>query len=161
MRVFLGLGSNMGDRGKNLRKAIEAIEALPCTSVDAVSGIMETEAAGNWDTTAENGPGRFLNCCVRIETAVPPHRLLAMIKKIEWEMGRKETGKRLNDKGERIYSDRPIDIDILLYGRRRISTPALQIPHPRMWERDFVMIPLGEIAAGQMEMFKELKEMNK
>lgn len=144
MKVFLGLGSNMGDRGENIRKAIEAIDALPCTSVDAVSGIMETEAAGKWDATAENGPGRFLNCCVRIDTSVPPQRLLAMVEEIERKMGREDKGIKLNDRGERIYSDRPIDIDILLYGKRRINTAALQIPHPRMQERDFVMISLKE-----------------
>lgn len=143
MKVFLALGSNMGDRGENIRKAIEAVDALPCTSVDAVSGIMETDAAGNWDTTEERRS--FLNCCVRLETTVPPQRLLTMIEEIERKLGREGKGIRLNGKGERIYSDRPIDIDILLYGKRRINTAALQVPHPRMQERDFVMIPLKEI----------------
>lgn len=146
MKVFLGLGSNMGERRDNLHKAIEAIDGLPCTIVEAVSGIVETEAEGKWDAVSESGPGKFLNCCVRIDTSVSPHRLLKMIKKIEADLGRPAGVIRRDGSGGRIYSDRPIDIDILLYGRRRIDTPALQIPHPRMFERDFVMRPLREIA---------------
>lgn len=158
MKVFLGLGSNMGDRADNMRKAIAAVGELPCTIVEAVSGMIETEAEGEWDRAADGRkPGSFLNCCVRIETAVRPERLLAMVKKIEKDLGRDSERIRMNEKGERIYSDRPIDIDILLYGRRRINTPALQIPHPRMQERDFVMIPLGEIAEGAVGMSNETK----
>lgn len=158
MKVFLGLGSNMGERRDNLQRAIEAIDNLPCTFVEAVSGIIETEAEGKWNQVSGEGPEKFLNCCVRIETTVSPERLLGMLKKIETDLGRLNGGIKRDDSGERIYSDRPIDIDILLYGRRRINTPALQIPHPRMQERDFVMIPLREIALGRKMMFNETKE---
>lgn len=222
MKVFLGLGSNLGDREVMLHRAIEAIDALPCTAVEAVSSIIETEPVGSWDTCCvrqgddsdgsdsgdmsaritalpdsaagseatqtfgfdedlqssnfdEHNPqtrfgksaawkdevnkgtnavtcGKFLNCCVRISTAIPPHRLLKALKEIERKLGRTNEGIRKNGKGHRMYSDRPIDIDILLYGKRRIDRPDLQVPHPRMYERDFVMRPLREIATKLPEM---------
>lgn len=197
MEVFLGLGSNLGDREVMLHRAIEAIDALPCTAVEAVSSIIETEPVGSWDACCvrqgddSDGPdsgdmsaritalpdnaagseatqtfgfdevkkgtnavtcGKFLNCCVRISTAIPPHRLLEALKEIERKLGRTNEGIRKNGKGHRIYSDRPIDIDILLYGKRRIDRPDLQVPHPRMYERDFVMRPLREIATKLPEM---------
>ena len=197
MKVFLGLGSNLGDREVMLHRAIEAIDALPCTAVEAVSSIIETEPVGSWDACCvrqgddSDGPesrdmpvritaltdsaagseatqtfgfdevnkrtnavtcGKFLNCCVRISTAIPPHRLLKALKEIERKLGRTNEGIRKNEKGHRIYSDRPIDIDILLYGKRRIDGPDLQVPHPRMYERDFVMRPLREIATKLPEM---------
>lgn len=142
MTAYLGLGSNMGDREGNLRRAIEAIGQLPCTSVEAVSSIIETEPDGEWERGKE---GRFLNCCIRIGTGIPPRRLLRMVKEIETAMGRTQRPIKKNEEGRRIYSDRPIDIDILLYGRRVVNDPDLQIPHPRMTERDFVMLPLREI----------------
>lgn len=150
----------MGDREDNLRRAIEAIGQLPCTSVEAVSSVIETEPDGEWEADAGNeaaageksGKGRkierggkFLNCCIRIGTGVPPHALLRMVKEIETAMGRTQRPIIKNEDGQRIYSDRPIDIDILLYGRRVVNDPDLQIPHPRMTERDFVMRPLQEI----------------
>lgn len=168
MKVFLGLGSNLGDREVMLHRAIEAIDALPCTAVEAVSSIVETEPVGYWEALPDSAAGsettqtfgfdevnkrtnavtcgKFLNCCVRISTAIPPHRLLEALKEIEKKLGRTNEGIRKNGKGQRIYSDRPIDIDILLYGKRRIDRPDLQVPHPRMYERDFVMRPLREIA---------------
>lgn len=165
MRVFLGLGSNMGDRKANLMAAIEAIGQLPCTGVEAVSSVMETEPEGEWEQRKglgrtqlkgaeaaggkeaidRNGGGKFLNCCVRISTGIPPRELLRRVKEIEMAMGRTQKPIKKNGAGQRIYSDRPIDIDILLYGRRRIDEPDLQIPHPRMTERDFVLRPLREI----------------
>ena len=145
MTAYLGLGSNMGDREGNLRRAIEAIGQLPCTSVEAVSSIIETEPDGEWE---RGKGGRFLNCCIRIGTGVPPRRLLRMVKEIETAMGRTQRSIKKNEEGRRIYSDRPIDIDILLYGRRVVNDPDLQIPHPRMTERDFVMQPLREVLPG-------------
>lgn len=163
MTAYLGLGSNMGDREGNLRRAIEAIGQLPCTSIEAVSSIIETEPDGEWERDAGNGAaageksgeggrigkgGRFLNCCIRIGTGIPPRRLLRMVKEIETAMGRTQRPIKKNEEGRRIYSDRPIDIDILLYGRRVVNDPDLQIPHPRMTERDFVMQPLREVLPG-------------
>lgn len=163
MTAYLGLGSNMGDREGNLRRAIEAIGQLPCTSIEAVSSIIETEPDGEWERDAGNGAvageksgeggrigkgGRFLNCCIRIGTGIPPRALLRMVKEIETAMGRTQRPIKKNEEGRRIYSDRPIDIDILLYGRRVVNDPDLQIPHPRMTERDFVMQPLREVLPG-------------
>lgn len=156
MTAYLGLGSNMGDREGNLRRAIEAIGQLPCTSVEAVSSIIETEPDGEWERGAGNEAasgeigkgGRFLNCCIRIGTGIPPRALLRMVKEIETAMGRTQRPIKKNEEGRRIYSDRPIDIDILLYGRRVVNDPDLQIPHPRMTEREFVMQPLQEVLPG-------------
>lgn len=158
----------MGDREDNLRRAIEAIGQLPCTSIEAVSSVIETEPLGEWERGNEalneavigeqcdrgiqgvqgGKGGKFLNCCIRIGTGIPPRRLLRMVKEIETAMGRTQRPIKKNEEGQRIYSDRPMDIDILLYGRRVVNEPDLQIPHPRMTERDFVMRPLREILPG-------------
>lgn len=166
MTAYLGLGSNMGDREDNLRRAIEAIGQMPCTSIEAVSSVIETEPLGEWERDDGNGAaageksgeggrigkgGRFLNCCIRIGTGIPPRRLLRMVKEIETTMGRAQRPIKKNEEGQRIYSDRPIDIDILLYGRRVVNDPDLQIPHPRMTERDFLMQPLREILPGGLQ----------
>lgn len=142
MKAYLGLGSNVGDRMEQLQRAIEQIDSLPATFVTRVSDTMETKAEGEWD---ESSAADFLNCCIEIETALSPQRLLECLKAIERSGGRTKEGKRLDAEGQRIYSDRSIDIDILLYGRRKIKTETLEIPHPRMEERDFVMIPLKQI----------------
>lgn len=162
----------MGDRADNLQKAIADIDALPCTSVEAVSSVMETEPQGEWEASGEGiaekgsvGRGvtegircgesmevneevktkKFLNCCVRISTSLQPRELLRRVKEIETAMGRAQRPIKKNEEGQRIYSDRPIDIDILLYGSCRVNEPDLQIPHPRMLEREFVLRPLKEI----------------
>lgn len=142
MKAYLGLGSNIGDRKTRLEKAIEAVDALPATYVTKVSGMIQTKACGKWDSSSA---GDFLNCCVEIETALEPERLLERLKEIERKQGRPGKDRSFDENGERIYSDRCIDIDILLYGRRKIKTEKLEIPHPRMRERDFVMIPLKQI----------------
>ena len=104
---------------------------------DALSSIIETPSWGF------DGPD-FLNCVVRYRTARRPETLLKICKRIERAMGRR--GELEYDaEGRRIYRDRPIDIDILLCGDERVDTPELQIPHPLMHEREFVMRPLAEI----------------
>lgn len=128
--VYLSLGSNLGDREKTLRSAIRLLGER-AGSVDAVSAFIETEPAG---FKSENN---FINCAVRITTQKDPFQLLELTQGIERELGRKT--KSVNG----IYSDR--NIDILLYSCAVINTPELQIPHPRMKERDFVMKPLREI----------------
>lgn len=132
VEVFLSLGSNLGDRSKNLESAISLIGSR-AGDVTAVSSFIETKPVG---FKSEN---RFVNCAVRLVTALDPFELLRITQQIERELGRstKSVGG--------VYSDRTIDIDILLYGNAIIDTPELKIPHPQMRKRDFVMIPLREI----------------
>lgn len=136
--AYLGLGSNEGDREANLRTALDRISALPDTRMEAVSSLIQTPAFGF------EGPD-FVNCCCRIATSMDPHGLLDSLKAIEASMGRRCCAPVYDENGARIYSDRPIDIDILLYGDGMIDDERLTIPHPRMLERDFVMTPLREI----------------
>lgn len=129
--AFIGLGSNVGDRLGNLRRAIEAIAALEDTHVLAVSHVVESEP---WGVT-EQSP--FANAVVRLETLIPADRLLVLLKDVEAVLGRK-TGMR--------YGPRPIDLDILLFGDDEWETPELTVPHPHLAERDFVVTPLLEVA---------------
>ncbi len=132
VEVFLSLGSNLGDKSKNLESAISLIGSR-AGDVTAVSSFIETKPVG---FKSEN---RFVNCAVRIVTALDPFELLRITQQIERELGR--TTKSVGG----VYSDRTIDIDILLYGNAVIDTPELKIPHPQMRKRDFVMRPLKEI----------------
>jgi len=132
VELFLSLGSNLGDRSKNLESAISLIGSR-AGDVTAVSSFIETKPVG---FKSEN---RFVNCAVRIVTALDPFELLRITQQIERELGR--TTKSVGG----VYSDRTIDIDILLYGNAVIDTPELKIPHPQMRKRDFVMRPLKEI----------------
>jgi 2-amino-4-hydroxy-6-hydroxymethyldihydropteridine diphosphokinase len=127
--VYLGLGSNMGDRQKNLDKALDLLSQR--LQVEKVSSVYETEPIGN-----VNQP-RFLNMVCQAFTRLAPVELLAVAKGIELKLGR-APGKS--------NAPRPIDIDILFYGDLVIETPELVIPHPRLTERAFVLIPLAEIA---------------
>ncbi len=128
--VYLGLGSNLGDREANLREALRRLEVAGI-SVVRRSSLYETEPRDILDQP------RFLNAVVEASTALFPLQLLAYIRNIEREMGR----RRVTPKGPR-----NIDIDILFYGRSVIRTPELETPHPRMTERAFVLAPLAEIA---------------
>lgn len=132
VEVFLSLGSNLGDRSKNLESAISLIGSR-AGDVTAVSSFIDTKPVG---FKSEN---RFVNCAVCIVTALDPFELLRITQQIERELGR--TTKSVGG----VYSDRTIDIDILLYGNAVIDTPELKIPHPQMRKRDFVMRPLKEI----------------
>ena len=137
--VYLSLGTNQGDRRAQIDEALRRLDAAIGRPYEALSSIIETPAWGF------EGPD-FLNCVVRYRTAKRPHTLLRICKKIERAMGR--TGAPEYDaEGRRIYHDRPIDIDILLYGDEHVDTPDLKIPHPLMEQRDFVMRPLAEIFA--------------
>ena len=129
-KVYLGLGSNQGDRNKQLARAIELIGER-VGKVIRQSSIIETEP---WGFTSGN---KFLNCAIFIETELLPRKVLEVTKQIERELGRRYKGMA--------YRDRPIDIDILLYDDITLDEPDLQIPHPLMYERDFVIIPLREI----------------
>ena len=129
-KVYLGLGSNQGDRAAKLAKAIELIGER-VGPVIRQSSVIETEP---WGFLSDN---KFLNCAVYCETVLLPRQVLQITQQIERELGRHHKGKG--------YRDRPIDIDILLYDDLNIDLPELQSPHPLMYERDFVMIPLNEI----------------
>lgn len=128
--VYLSFGSNLGDRDKNLRTAIAAL-ADAKVRVTRVSSFYETEPVD-----LREQPW-FLNCAVQGETELPPLDLLRALRGIESRMG----SKKLVSKGPRL-----IDLDILLYDNQTIETPELQIPHPRMLTRRFVLAPLAEIA---------------
>jgi 2-amino-4-hydroxy-6-hydroxymethyldihydropteridine diphosphokinase len=127
--VYLSLGSNVGSREANLRTAISKLGELG--EVLAVSSFYETEPVEFTDQPW------FLNCAVAVRTELLPKQFLAKIQEIEQQMGR----RRIQPKGPR-----NIDIDILLIGDSIISTPQLEVPHPAMHERRFVLEPLAEIA---------------
>jgi len=128
--VFLSLGSNVGDREKNLRAAIAALPELG-VQIKKVSSIYETEPVDLLEQPW------FLNCVVEGETTVQPAELLAKLRAVEKRMG----SKKLVARGPRL-----IDLDILVYGGQTIDSPELQVPHPRMHLRRFVLAPLAEIA---------------
>ncbi|HQO58054.1 MAG TPA: 2-amino-4-hydroxy-6-hydroxymethyldihydropteridine diphosphokinase [Candidatus Omnitrophota bacterium] len=128
--VFLALGSNVGDREKAIRQALQALEGEGINIV-LISSLIETKPEG--------GPpqGKFLNSVIQVETGLLPEELLICIKTIEQALGRTPSVRN----GPRV-----IDIDILLYDDIEWHSPRLDIPHPRMKSRPFVMIPLAEIA---------------
>jgi 2-amino-4-hydroxy-6-hydroxymethyldihydropteridine diphosphokinase len=128
--AYLALGSNLGDRRANLASAVERLHA-PDLRVVRASSIYETEPRDVPDQPW------FLNQVIETETDLFPRQLLARIQKIEREMGR----KRIVSKGPRV-----IDLDILLFGEATVHAPDLEIPHPRMMERRFVLEPLAELA---------------
>ena len=133
MKAYLGIGTNLGNRAANLRCAVEQINEQ-AGHVLACSSFIETEP---WGFASDNA---FLNAVVEIDTPHTPHELLRITQVIEREMGR--THKSVGG----VYSDRIIDIDILLYDNLVIDEPDLNIPHPLMWQRSFVYEPLLEIA---------------
>jgi len=128
--VYLALGSNLGDRRANLSAARDHLASVDLT-ITRASAIYETEPR---DLVQQPW---FLNQVIEVETSLFPRQLLARAQKIERDMGR----KRIQPKGPRV-----IDIDILLFGEAVIHTPDLEIPHPRMLERRFVLDPLAELA---------------
>ena len=131
MRYYIGLGTNLGDKESNIRQALERMTEIG--SVIRRSGNFYSES---WGFTS---PNSFLNIVFAFETEKDPFELLAYTQQVEKEMGRQ--AKSLNG----IYSDRIIDIDILMYDGEDIHTDTLQIPHPLIWQRDFVKIPLQEL----------------
>jgi len=136
-KVYLGLGSNLGDREEHIRKAI----ALIGESIGLVirqSSLIETEP---WGFESEN---RFLNGVILVETSLTPRQLLKATQKIERALGKRRKHATRRSQCS-MYSDRPIDIDILLYDDLTVDEPDLKIPHPLMQQREFVMIPLNEI----------------
>ena len=136
-QVYLGLGSNIGDRRQCIADAIRLISERVGT-VLRQSSLIETEP---WGFNSEN---RFLNGVILCETSLTPRQVLKATQKIERALGRRQKSVGA-DTDVPVYHDRPIDIDILLYDDLSVDEPDLIIPHPLMYERDFVMIPLNEI----------------
>ncbi|MEX2484826.1 MAG: 2-amino-4-hydroxy-6-hydroxymethyldihydropteridine diphosphokinase [Brumimicrobium sp.] len=135
--LYLSLGSNIGDRKLNLNRAIDYLKENFNCSIQT-SSIYQSTA---WGFESDSS---FLNMCVKIETTFPPTKILQKTQSIENKMGRirDESGK---------YIDRIIDIDLLFYGNRQINTKKIKIPHPLIYDRKFVLIPLLEIAPNLMD----------
>ncbi len=146
VKLYLSLGSNMGDRRQNIENAISLLNVELKTPYTAVSSFIETEP---WGFESDQ---KFINAVVMYELDLKDGynpeaeglMILEKCKDIERRMGR-TGGPQYDEKGERVYSSRPIDIDILLLGEDKIDCEELTVPHKLMYERDFVMIPLNEI----------------
>lgn len=130
--AFLGLGSNVGDRLANLQHGVDLVDADAKTSVDEVSRVYETDPVGPEQD-------RFLNMAARVRTRRSPAGLLRVCHVAEQARGRERVQR---------WGPRTLDVDILLYGHRRVTTGRLGVPHPRLAERPFALVPLVEIAPG-------------
>lgn len=133
MNIFFSLGTNLGRKEENLRLAVQKIEEQ-VGKIVSLSAFYETAP---WGFTSKNS---FLNAAVEVETPLLPLEVLAITQEIERELG------RIHKSADGVYSDRLIDIDLLLYGDQILQTPVLTLPHPLMHERRFVLEPLVEIA---------------
>ena len=131
IEAYLSLGSNLGDRRRNLKEALRMIGETDCVSVEKISPLYETGAVGGVEQ------GDFYNVVARIETSLSPRELLHLAHRVEKRLDRVH--------GER-WGPRTIDVDILLYGKASIAEKDLVIPHPEMENRAFVLAPLGDIA---------------
>lgn len=129
--AFISIGSNIGDRSHHLREAVRLLHALDNVVVMSVSSIYETAPVGYTDQAD------FLNLVIHIETRLDPYELLAACQVIELGLGRTRDVR---------WGPRTVDLDILLYNNETIDTKSLTVPHPRMRERAFVLIPLIELA---------------
>lgn len=131
--AFLGLGSNLGDRIAHLQSGVDHLAAQPRVRVDEVSSVYETAPVG--------GPsqGLYLNLAVRVATTVSPRGLLHACHRAEQAAGRVRRER---------WGPRPLDVDVLLYGDRTLRTRRLVVPHPRLTERAFALVPLIEVAPG-------------
>jgi len=127
---YLAVGSNLGNRRKNIKKALDYLAKTKGIKIEKASRIYETKAIGGV------AQGKFLNAAIKIKTSLTPQLLLKTVKNIEKDLGRKKTVR---------WGPREIDLDILLYGNKFIKIKNLIIPHPRMFEREFVLRPLREI----------------
>ncbi len=133
--AFVGIGSNLGEPESQIAVALEQLAAEDGIEVVAVSTLRETEPVGYLDQPS------FLNGAAQLETALPPRELLERLLEIESRLG------RVRGEGPR-FGPRTIDLDLLLYGDETIDEPGLTVPHPRLWERRFVLEPLAELAPG-------------
>jgi 2-amino-4-hydroxy-6-hydroxymethyldihydropteridine diphosphokinase len=130
-RAYVGLGSNLGDRGATLARAVSLLEGRAGVDVIAVSSFRETDPVGLLDQP------RFLNGAVEIETSLSAQELLATLLDVERELGRTRDGPR--------FGPRSVDLDLLLFDGLAIDEPGLSVPHPRLHERAFALAPLAEL----------------
>jgi len=128
---YLGIGSNLGERKKNIDLAVENIKKIKHTHFIKLAPVIETEPQGG-----PKGQGKYLNTVAKIKTSLSPFSLLKELKKIEKKLGRTKTVRN----GPRV-----IDLDILLYADKVINTKRLKIPHPRLFLREFVLEPLSKL----------------
>ena len=129
--AILALGSNLGNRKENLKLAIKKINSLNNTTIDSVSGFYETEPF-----EVPDKQNKYINCCIKVSTNLNPEKLLEKCLQIESSMGRTRPYR---------FAPRIIDIDLLLYENEIINTEKLTLPHPRMKERLFVLLPMSDI----------------
>jgi 2-amino-4-hydroxy-6-hydroxymethyldihydropteridine diphosphokinase len=133
MRAYVGLGSNLDDRERMIRRALELLAAEPGIELVAVSTLRETEPVGYLDQP------RFLNGAAALETELAPRELLARLLAVERKLGRERA------RGSPRFGPRTIDLDLLLHGDEVVKEPGLTVPHPRLAERRFVLEPLHEL----------------
>jgi 2-amino-4-hydroxy-6-hydroxymethyldihydropteridine diphosphokinase len=131
-KAYVGLGANLGDRERTIRRAVGRLAATPGIEIVVVSTLRETDPVGYVDQP------RFLNGVAAFETALSPRALLDRLLAVERELG------RVRGQGPR-FGPRPIDLDLLLYGDEVVDEPGLAVPHPRLAERRFVLEPLHEL----------------
>jgi 2-amino-4-hydroxy-6-hydroxymethyldihydropteridine diphosphokinase len=129
--AYVGIGSNLGDREGNVRRALELLGADPHIEVVAVSELRETEPVGLLEQPD------FVNAAAQVRTELSPRELLDRLLAVERELGRVRTGER--------YGPRTIDLDLLLYGQEVVEEPGLTVPHPRLAERRFALEPLLDL----------------
>jgi 2-amino-4-hydroxy-6-hydroxymethyldihydropteridine diphosphokinase len=130
-RAYLALGSNLGDRVAHLQGAVDTLASTPSVAIVALSGVYETDPVGGPDQD------RYLNAVVAIDTALSARDLLGVAHDAE-RRARRVRGER--------WGPRTLDVDVLLVGDAQIDDPDLVVPHPRMWERGFVLAPLHDVA---------------
>jgi len=141
--AFIGVGSNLGNRGENIKQAIKLLESNERIKIEKISSLIETEPQG--------GPpqGKYLNGVIKIKTDLTAQDLLFFLQEVERKLKRVRLVKN---------GPRTIDLDILLYGKEKINQDNLKIPHPRMFKRSFVLKPLFEI---EPEIKSKLEKLNK
>ncbi len=132
-RAYIGVGSNLGDREGHIKKALELLHRSPGMRVKQVASLYLTEPVGY------AGQEWFLNTVAELETGLEPRELLVLLLETEKKLGRVRTVR---------WGPRTVDLDLLVFGEEKIAQPGLVVPHPRMCERAFVMVPLAELKPG-------------
>ena len=140
-RIFIGMGSNLGDRARYLHQALSEMENLPQTTVKKFSSVYETEPVG------VKGQPKFLNMVVELDSMLRPDDLIHELKEIEQRVGRTFREH---------WGPREIDLDLLYYGGEMLNETSLQVPHPEISNRRFVLVPLKEIAAEFLDPLRHL-----
>jgi len=144
--AYIALGSNMGDRNQWLMQALDALEKRDGITITAVSAIYETDPVGYTDQDA------FLNMVIQVSTSYSPHELLQQQQEIESELGRVRQVR---------WGPRTIDLDLLLYDNIALETEQLILPHPRMMERAFVLVPLRDVLSDDHVLYREVEQVAK